>query len=145
MNICVFFVWQTYFVFCIYANNFEKLYTHIYNAHEVLSWEPQILYICKPYFFFHIYDPLSIPCLAVIFLFIFLQMPIKFLLQFIKISYLGAILFFHIYDHLRISRLADIFLFPYLCQYLFKIVYTSVYIQNTYGLEVLTASNILHL
>ena len=38
-----------------------------FNAHEMLSWQPHIFYIWKPYFFFHIYAPLSIPCLAVIF------------------------------------------------------------------------------
>ena len=60
------FFWQTYFVFHIYANNFGQ-FSHMYNAHEVLSWQHQyrwsvtlttsnILH-CKPYLFFHIYDP----------------------------------------------------------------------------------------
>ena len=40
----------------------------MYNVHEVLSWQPQTFYICKPCLFFHIYDPLSIPCLEVIFI-----------------------------------------------------------------------------
>ena len=35
-----------------------------------------------------LYDPFSIPCLAVIF---FLQMPLKFVLHFINLSHLGAI------------------------------------------------------
>ena len=50
---------------------FEIVHTcvHIHNAHEVLSRQPQIFYICKPHFLLHIYDPLSIPCLAVIFVF----------------------------------------------------------------------------
>ena len=30
-------------------------------------WKPQIFYICKPYFLFHIYDSFSIPCLPAIF------------------------------------------------------------------------------
>ena len=38
----------------------------MYNAYDVLSWQSQIFYICKPYLFFHIYDPLSILCLALI-------------------------------------------------------------------------------
>ena len=48
-----------------------KLHTGVYtqygNALEVLSKQCEIFYICKPYLFFHIYDPLSIPCLAVTF------------------------------------------------------------------------------
>ena len=47
-----------------------------FNAYEVLCWQPQIFYICKPYFFFHMYDPFSIPCLAV--KFNFLQVPMNF-------------------------------------------------------------------
>ena len=45
------------------------MYTHVYNVNEVLSWKPQIFYICKPYFFFHTLDPLCIPCLRVMFVF----------------------------------------------------------------------------
>ena len=59
-------IWQTSFVFCIHDNNFGYC-THVYNAHEVLSWQPQMSSICKPYLIFHIYDSLRIPCLEVIF------------------------------------------------------------------------------
>ena len=41
---------------CIYLQNT--------SAHEVLSWQPQIFYIFKSYFFFHIYDQLWIPSWA---------------------------------------------------------------------------------
>ena len=57
--------------------------SHMYNVHEVLSWQPQILHISRPYLFPHIYDPFSIPCLAVIFG--FLELDTRFLLQFIII------------------------------------------------------------
>ena len=50
---------------------------NMYNAHELLSWKPQIFYIYKPYLFFDIYNPSSVPCLAVLFLF-FSQMSMKF-------------------------------------------------------------------
>ena len=73
--------------------SFEILHTCVYiqntNAHEVFRWQCQIFYISKPYLFFHIYDPLNIPCLAVIST--FFQMPMKCLPQFITISYLAAI------------------------------------------------------
>ena len=39
----------------------------MYDTHEDLSWQPQIFYICKPYLFLDIYDPWSIPSLAVLF------------------------------------------------------------------------------
>ena len=58
-HICLLYLWQLVW----------KLYTHVYNAHEVLSWQSQIFYICKTYIFFHIYDPWHIPCLPVIFVF----------------------------------------------------------------------------
>ena len=75
----VFHVWQSYL---FSANAYEDspaihhhftltLYTCVYiqdnNAHEVLHWQFQIFYICKPYLFFHDYNPFSIPYLAVIF------------------------------------------------------------------------------
>ena len=51
--------------------SFESVqaWVHIQNAsaHEVLSWQPKVFYICTPYLSFHIYDPFSIPCLAIIF------------------------------------------------------------------------------
>ena len=40
------------------------MHSHVYNAHEVFGWQPQIFYIFKPYLLFHMYDPLSIPYLA---------------------------------------------------------------------------------
>ena len=64
--------------FCIYANVFNN------NAHEVLSWQPQIFYIYKPYLFFHFYDPYSVPSLTVIFA--FPAIACKFLPQFMKMS-----------------------------------------------------------
>ena len=42
---------------------------HLYNAHEALSSQPQIVYISRPCLFLHIYDPFSSPCLAVYLLF----------------------------------------------------------------------------
>ena len=52
--------------------SFEIVHTCVYNqnneAHEALSWQHQIFDICKLYLFPHIYDPFSIPCLAVIYL-----------------------------------------------------------------------------
>ena len=59
------------FIFLIYASIFEIVHTCVSiqnnNAHKVFSWQPQILYIFKPYLFLHIYDLFSIPCLAVMF------------------------------------------------------------------------------
>ena len=70
----VFQVWQSclFFIANAYKVIYKKFtYSCIYtnaNAHKVLSWQPQI-YICKPYFFFHTSDHLSILCLAIIFVF----------------------------------------------------------------------------
>ena len=61
----VFLVWQTYFIFCIHANNHETC-AHMYNTHEVVNWQAQIFYICNLYLFFHIYYPFGTPCLVVI-------------------------------------------------------------------------------
>ena len=66
MNTWIFLVWQTYIVSCIYANNFGNC-THMYNVHEVLSWQSEIFSTCKPYFFHHIYHLFSIPFLQGIF------------------------------------------------------------------------------
>ena len=68
MNTYVLLVCQTYFVFCIYTNNFGNC-THVYNAHDVISWQPHVLYICKPYLFCPIYYSWGIPCFTVIFVF----------------------------------------------------------------------------
>ena len=38
------------------------------------KWQPIIFYICKPYFFLHIYDHLCLLCLAVIYVFFFANM-----------------------------------------------------------------------
>ena len=86
--IYVFLTRQIYFVFFFFANNFGNC-THVYNANEGLSLQPQIFDICMLYLFSQTYDPLSIPYLTVIFS--SLQMPMKFLLQFINISHLVAI------------------------------------------------------
>ena len=58
-------VWQTYVFFLISTNSFEIMHTCIYivllptdNYMTVTS-----ILICQPYFFFHIYDHLHIPCL----------------------------------------------------------------------------------
>ena len=90
MNTYVFFVWQTYFVFCINAKNLGNC-THMYNAHEVLSWQPHIFYICKLYFSF----TLMIPQVFLVWHpYLFLQMAMKILLHFIKILHLAAIFVF---------------------------------------------------
>ena len=60
MNTYVFLVWQIYFVFYIYANNFGN-YTYR-CVMPMKYWKPQFLNICKPYLF---YDTFRNPCLAV--------------------------------------------------------------------------------
>ena len=69
MNTYVFLLWQTYSIFCVYANNFGNC-TH-------LCIMPMKCYVdslksftfLKPYLLFHIYYPFSNPWLAVIFVF----------------------------------------------------------------------------
>ena len=61
----VFLVWQTYF-FHYLCQKFLKLYTHV-HVYKILM--PMKCQICKPYFFTDIFDLLTIPHLAVIFLF----------------------------------------------------------------------------
>ena len=129
MTTYVFLVWQTYFVFYIYTNNFGNC-THVYNAHEVLCQQPEIFYIYKPCLWFHIYDPLSIPSMAVIVVFFFANAYHTFTVIH-KISYLTPIFVLHIYDQLWFPCLANIFLHPYFFQHLLKL-YTHVYIFTKY-------------
>ena len=70
MTSYVLLVWQAYFCFLMYANNFWNCW-HMY-LYKILmpicvKWQPEIFYIYKPYLFLHIYNPLTIPCLAIIF------------------------------------------------------------------------------
>ena len=63
ITIYIFLVWQTYFVFCI-TNNLGN-WTHMC----IMPTKCQVYTIkystfCKPYLFFHVYNPLSIQCLA---------------------------------------------------------------------------------
>ena len=76
--------------------------TRVYNTCEVLSWQPKIFYICKPYFFFGFYNPLSIPSLVVFifFFFFFLQTPRKFYCVTYTFHIWQTYEFFHIYEHL---------------------------------------------
>ena len=99
----VFLVWQTYFVSITYVNYLGNC-THVYNAQHVLSWEPQLFYICRPHLFFHIYDPWSIPCLALKFVLVLTPNLLTF-----QIS--QSCLFFHINEYSWIPCLAVIFLF----------------------------------
>ena len=62
----VFFVWQTYFTICIYANNFETIHNYIV---PMKCWVANLKYL-----FFHFYDHISIPYLAIIFVLVFMQM-----------------------------------------------------------------------
>ena len=69
----------------------QKLHTclHIQNTNtQSVKWQSQIFYICKPYFFLHIYDPFSIPCWPVIFVLYLFSNAYEVLLQFITISHL---------------------------------------------------------
>ena len=93
MKVSLILVWQTYLLFFINTSNFWNC-THncLYKILMLWSvrWQPQIFYICQPYFLLHIYDPLSIPCLAVIFVFTVMKVS----LQFINSLHLAAIFVF---------------------------------------------------
>ena len=66
MTTYVIFVWQTYSIFIFMPVTFEFVHTCVSiqntNAHEVLSDRPHV-------FILHIYEPSSIPCLAIIFVY----------------------------------------------------------------------------
>ena len=129
MTTYVFHLWQTYFVFCIYANNFGNC-THMYiMPMKCLISQSQIFYIYKPYVLFHIYDPLSIPCLAVIFVCFFWPMHINFLIQSIKFNILAVIVVLSHLWTLMDSLFGRHIYFPYLCQYLLKL-YRHVYVNK---------------
>ena len=71
------FLFGRHFFLHVYAIYIEHvhIYAHLKNTmvHEVFSHHPQTFYIWKPSLFFHIYNPLSITCLVVIFvLYLFL-------------------------------------------------------------------------
>ena len=118
----------TYFTFCIDTNNFGNCTNMCILPWSVLSWQSQIFYICRPYLSFHIYYPLSIPCLAVIFA--FYKCLWCFFLKFTNISHLAAIFVLSHLWPLMDSLFGWHISFPYLCQYLLKL-YKHVYIQNT--------------
>ena len=65
----VFLDWQTFFFFLIYADTFEIVHTSLCiqntNAYKVLT-DSHKYFTFVSHIFIHIYDPLSIPCLAVI-------------------------------------------------------------------------------
>ena len=68
MTTYVFLVWPTHLLSLFMPINFEIVCTYVSKnttVHEVLSWQPQIFYICKQYLYLHIYDPPCMPCLAV--------------------------------------------------------------------------------
>ena len=52
-----------------------KLYTNVYLYKILMPMKYQVpatnIYICKPYLFLHIYDPLIISCFVVMFVFVF--------------------------------------------------------------------------
>ena len=58
----------SYFTVTIHIShwNCTCVYIQNTNVHEVLSQQPQIIPICKPYLFFNIYEPFNISCLEVI-------------------------------------------------------------------------------
>ena len=132
MTIYVFLACQT-FSFLYLCQTLWKLYSNVYNAHEMLSWKTQIFYICKPYLFFHIYDPLHIPCMAVIFVLanayaVFTAIHKHFTLGSHGCSFTSMTP----YEFL----ILQIYFFPHLCQY-FEFIYTVVYIQNNNAHDVL--------
>ena len=118
----IFLAWWTYF-FCIYTKN-------IGNASEVLSWQPQIFYIYKPYLFFQIYDPLSIPCLAVIFVVLFYKSILCFAALH-KHSHLAAIVIFSHPWPFMDSLFGSHITFSLFMPKCFKIIHICVYIQKT--------------
>ena len=105
----------------------------MYDTNEVLRWQHQTFYICKPYLFSHIYDPVSIACSGVIFT---LCNAYEVLLQLIKISHLGAIfLLSHVWPIME-SMFDRHISFSLFMPISFDIVNTYVYIQNTNAHEV---------
>ena len=142
MNIYILCVWQTYF-FCIYANNFINC-THTCimcmkcSADSILILHLYVIFVPS-----HLWS-LSIPCLAVILFFFvcfvfffFLQMDMKFLLQFINISYLAALLVLLYLWPLMDSLFGRHISFSLFLPISFGFVHTCVYLQNTNALELL--------
>ena len=119
VNASILWIWQPYLLFIIndhlcitcLADIFclplyqwlWTLYTHVYNSHKVLSLQPTISYICKWHFFFHIYDPLSMPCLAVTFVFC----------KYLRSHYCNLIIFHmdivHTCVYIQITNLHEVF------------------------------------
>ena len=122
---------------------------HVYNSHELSTWQPQIFYICKPYLFFHFYDPLWIPCLADIFLFpslwrtfwncihVYIYKIVISVTLTTSIFYMGKpCLFLHVHDPLVFHVWEPFFanayeVFTALHKHFTLKLYTFVYIQNT--------------
>ena len=113
-------VYTCVFCFLYLYQNLCNLYTHVYNTNEVLGWQPQRFNICKWYLFFHSHDPFSIPFSEVI-------CPVRFLLQFINISYLIAIVVLSRLLPLMDSLFGIYFSFSLLWQYLWKLNTTCIY------------------
>ena len=124
----------------INAKNFGKC-THMYNVHEVFTWQPQIFKMCKPYFFsftsmilwvFLVWQPYLVLASAhEVFTAIYKYIPFG--------SYSCS------FTSMTTCRFHDwqAYFFPFLRQYLLKL-YTCVYVQNTNALGSLklTASNV---
>ena len=100
--------------FSYMAITMEIVHTYVYTMLIPVNdeWKLQILYNWQPYFFFHIYDHLSIACLAKIFGFF---LSTKFYVRVTNIW--QPYLFFHICDCFSIPSLAHIFVFfSHFCQ-----------------------------
>ena len=117
------------------------IYTQCQYLYQILTMcKSKIIYIWHPYLSPHIYDPLNIPCLAVIFV---LKNAYKVLSDIHKYFTFGShIFFFHIYDHLCIPCLEDFFSFVPVT---FEIVHTCVSINNINTYTGLSKSQIFYI
>ena len=78
VNTCKILVWQTHFVFCVYANNLEMVHMCIM---PITCYIQSLKYFnFRPYLFLHIYDPFGIPCMPVTFLSLVIQLILTYLL-----------------------------------------------------------------
>ena len=122
-------IWQTYFSFHIYVNNFWNcrhmcIYTKYLSPGHV-QWQIQMFYICKPYLFHYIYGPFNIPHLSVKHVFT----AMTFLLHFINNFYIWQtyLFFTSITTFLSLSDTYFSILIPITC----KIIHTCILIQST--------------
>ena len=113
---------------------FEIVHMHIYAKYSMaITWQPQIFYICKPYFFLHIFVPSCISCLVVIFVLFFPQIPIEVFTAIHKYFTFMSYIWSLIYNgNFCISCLVTHFLFlNYACN-VWNYIYMYIYTQHTY-------------